>query len=194
MTSPVVTSMHDAGRALRLVAAHRVGELGFDGVLHADVDRQAHGRALGERGALHGLDADHLVDVALDAGDALVVDVDVAEHVSGELAAGIGTPQLAAEIEARSTEIVHRLRRTRRQAAPHPDEAAVAVGEVLAQRVGVEIGEHDGELFDGLVAIDDARRVGEQRVGFDVGGQQAAVAIDDVGTREALRNRLVERD
>ena len=162
---------HDAGRALRLVAAYSIGELGFDGVLHADVDRQAHGRALGERGALHGLDADHLVDIALDAGNAFVVDVDVAEHVSGQLAARIGTPQLATKIEARNTEIVHRLCRTRSQAAPHPDEAAVTVGQLLAQGVGVEIGEHDGQLFDGLVAVDDAPRVGEQRVGFDVGSQ-----------------------
>ncbi len=89
---------------------------------------------------------------------------------------------------------MHRLRRARRQAATHPHEAPVAVGKLLAQRIGVDIGEDGSQLFDGLVAIDDARRVGEQRVRFDVGRQQAPVAIDDVGTREAVRHRFVERN
>ena len=130
-------------------------------MLRSDVERQTHGRALGQRRALHGFDADHLVDVALDAGDALVVDVDVAEHVAGQLAAGIGAAQLAAKIESRQAEIVHRLRRARRQTAPYPHEAAVAVGEIVAQPRRVHIGEHDGQLFHRLVAIDDARRIGE---------------------------------
>ena len=123
---------------LRLVALNRAFKLGLDRVLHADVERQAHGRPLGERRTLHRLDADHLVDIALDAGDALVVDVDVAENVPGERASGIGAAQLAAEVEARQAEVMHGLRRLGREPAPDPDEAAGAVGKILSQRVPVE--------------------------------------------------------
>ncbi len=56
------------------------------------------------------LDADRLVDVALDPADTLVVDVDGAEHVAGEPARGIGAPQLLAEGEAGKAEIVNALR------------------------------------------------------------------------------------
>src|SRR5436190_17632446 len=117
---------------MRLVEIHGAGELGLDGVLHAHVERQAYGWTLGQRGPLHGLHADHLVDVALDAGDALVVDVDVTDDVAGKRSARVGAAQLAAEVEAREAEVVHGLRGARRQSAADPYEAARAIGQVLA--------------------------------------------------------------
>ena len=61
-------------------------------MLDADVEREAHGGAGGERCGVDSLDTDGVIDVALDAGDAAVVDVDVADDVAREPAEGIGTP------------------------------------------------------------------------------------------------------
>ena len=75
----------DAGRGVRLVLLHgRVERVG-DGVLDAEIDRQADRRIFARRrrrgGRFGGADG---VDMALDAGDAAVVDVDLAGDVAGE--------------------------------------------------------------------------------------------------------------
>jgi len=112
--------------------------------------------------------------------------------MTGERTAGIGAPQLAPEVETRETEVVHLLRSARRQSAANPDEAARAVGKVLAHAVAIEIGENGGELLDDLVAVEHAGGIGEQRVGLDVGGEQATVAVDDVGARIVSAHGLAD--
>jgi hypothetical protein len=47
----------------------------------------------------------------------------------------------------------------------------------------LDIGQHQRQLFDHFVRIDDAPRLGKQRSRLDVGGQHFAVAIDNVGPR-----------
>ena len=69
-----------------------------------------------------------------------------------------------------------------RDFALEPDEAALR-RQALAHFVGVEIGQHRGEQFDRFVDVDDLARLGEQRRRLDVGGEDLAVAIEDVGTR-----------
>ncbi len=66
-----------------------------------------------------------------------------------------------------------------RDLAFEPDEAALG-GEPFSQLAGIEIGQHRGEQLDRLVDVDQFARLGEQRRRLDVGGQDLAVAIEDV--------------
>ena len=70
----------------------------------------------------------------------------------------------------------------RRDLALEPDEAALR-RQALAHLAGVEIRQHRGEQFDRLVDVDDLARLGEQRRRLDVGREDLAVAVEDVGTR-----------
>ena len=87
----------DAGRGDRLVALHRAGELVAQDVLDAEVDRQLDRLevlAAREAGVVQ-IGEPVVVDIFLDAGDALVVDVDEADDVRGGRAARIEAAVLA---------------------------------------------------------------------------------------------------
>ena len=185
---------HEGGGRRGRVA--RRGQLQFFGepVLHADVERQAQGRGRHAPRPLHGLHPSRVVEQALDAGLPLVVGVDGADEVAGERAQRIGALELGAEGEAGEAQIVHALGHPRGEPARHPDEAPAAVGERLAQLGFVEAGKGGGELLDDLVEVEDQVRVGVERIDGDVGREQAAVAIDDVGPRPAARQRLGQRN
>ncbi len=70
----------------------------------------------------------------------------------------------------------------RRDLALEPDEAALPA-EPLAQLGGVEVGHHGGQQLDRLVDVDDAARLGEQRRRLDVGREDFAVAVENIGAR-----------
>ena len=53
----------------------------------------------------------------------------------------------------------------------------------VAHLAGVEIGQRRGQKLDRLVLVDDAARLGEQARRLDVGREDLAVAVDDVGPR-----------
>ena len=173
--------------ALRPVAADGGVEFVLERMLHADVDREANRGAIRELGTMYGIDADGIVDVFLDARDALVVDIDGAEDVAGEAARGIGAAKLVAKGEARKPEIVHLLCNFGRETAAHPDEAARAIGKRAPQFRRVEIGQNRCELLDEFVAVENDGRVGEKRGRLDIGRKQAAIAVDDVGAGEIRR-------
>ena len=78
----------------------------------------------------------------------------------------------------------------RRQLALDADEAA-ALLQPAAEIRGIDVGEHAGHLLDQLVDVDDAGRVGIEGRALDVGGEQPAVAIEDVGTMHG-RGNVVE--
>ena len=70
----------------------------------------------------------------------------------------------------------------RRDLALDPDEALLRV-EALAQFVGVDVGQNGGDEFDRFVLVDDVARLGEDRHGLDVGGENIAVAVEQIGAR-----------
>ena len=49
----------------------------------------------------------------------------------------------------------------RRDLALDPDEAGVA-GELLAERRGIEVGQHAGDQLGRLVGVDDVARLGDR--------------------------------
>ena len=80
-------------------------------MLHADVEREAHGPGRRQRrGPCTASTPTGLVEHALDAGDALLSVLTVPMHVAGERAQRIGALELVAEGEAGQAEIVHGLR------------------------------------------------------------------------------------
>ena len=153
-------------------------------VLHAQIDRELD-RLLqpvgGEpRHVQRGKPA--AVEPFLDAGDALVVDVDVADQVRDLGAVRIDALVLGEEADARQAEpvdfllllgVISRLSQTKPRARAEP----------VAHFGGVEIGQHGGQQLDRLVDVDDPARLGEQRRRAHVGREDLAVAIEDVGTR-----------
>ena len=56
-------------------------------------------------------------------------------------------------------------------------------GALVAHLAGVEIRQGCGQKLDRLVLVDDAARLAEQARGLDVGREDRAVAVDDVGPR-----------
>ena len=124
----------DAGGGERRVALHGAGQLVVQDVLDAEIDRQAHRLDVLVAGEAGGVKIGEavVVDVFLEAGDALVVDVDEAEDVGGGRPAGIEAAALLQEADAGNAEGVDLLLLLGRDLALDPDEAGVA-GELLAQ-------------------------------------------------------------
>ncbi len=122
------------------------------------------------------------VDPLLDADDALVLDIDVAELVRDLRAVGIDTLVLGEEADGRNAEAMDLRLLLRRDLAPQPGEAALAA-QAQAQIDGVEIGEDLDELGDLALNVEDAARLGIERGPLHVGRQDLAVAVDDLGAR-----------
>ena len=160
-------------------------------VLHAQIDRELD-RLLqavgGEPGQVQ-VGEPAPVEPFLDAGDALVVDIDVADEVRDlgavridalVLRAGSRCREGRADGSARAAAaVISRLSQTKRRFEAEP----------LAQLGGVEIGHDRGEQLGRLVDVDDAVRLAEQRGHAHVGRQDFAVAVEDVGPRG--RHRVV---
>ena len=159
-------------------------------MLHAQVDRKLY-RLLQPVGGKTGqvqIGKPVAVEPFLDAGDALVVDVDVADQVRDFGAVRIDALVLGEEAHARQAELVDFLLLLGRDLALEPDEAALGT-EPLAQIGGIEIGDHRGQQLARLVDVDDPARLGEQRRRPDVGCEDLAVAVENVGTRGRDRVR-----
>jgi hypothetical protein len=140
------------------------------------------------------IDADYVVNVRLDPTHALVIDIDRAEDVPGQVATWIGTAQFVAEREPRQTQIVNPLGDFRRHAAADPHKPLGLVGKRVAQLRLIDVRENGDQFFNHLVAIEHECRIDEYRRCFDVGCEQPAIAIDDIGTAEALGQRFGYRD
>ena len=167
-----------------MVALHRRDDLVAHDVLDAQIDRQLDRlQVRGDRQARRlQVGQPLLVDVFLHAGDALVVDIGQTKDMRGGRAARIEAALLGAEADARHAERHDVGLLLRRQLALQPDEAGAALQLVIGL-LDLEIRQHRRQLLDRLVGIDDAARLGEQRRGLDVGGQNLAVAVDDIGPR-----------
>ena len=179
---------HDPGGGERLELRRARHELVAQRVLHAQVDRQLDRRLQAVGGEPRQVQRREPVAVEplLHAGDALIVDVDVADHVGDFGAVGIGALVLAEEADTGQADPVDVLLLLRRDLALEPDEAALR-GEPFAQFGGVEIGQFGGEQLDRLVDIDDVTRLAVERGHAHVGGQHFAAAVEDVGTRRGNR-------
>ncbi len=154
---------HDRRRTLRTIAPDRPRQLIFDRMLHAEVDRQPHRRPIRARRAMHGFDADVLIDVALEPGNALVVDIDRADQMSRQRATGIGAAQFRSGTTGR--------------ASPRSCTRCAVLGDSprrihtkrrdLSERLCSSCdwsrsGKISGKLFDDLVAVEHHARIGEQ--------------------------------
>ena len=154
-------------------------------MLHAQVDRELHRllQPVGRKPCGMQRREPVAVEPLLDAGDALVVDVDEADQVRDLGAVRIGALVLGEKAETRKAELVDFLLLLRGDLALEPGEAAFPVAEPLAHFLGVEIRHHGGEEFDRLVHVDQPLRLAEQRRHPHVGREDLAPAIDNVRAR-----------
>ena len=130
------------------------------------------------------------VQVFLHAGDADVILVDEADHVRADRAVGIDAPVLRQETDARQSEMKDLGLLLGRDLPLDPNEAFLRA-QPLAQLFRIDVRKHGGDEFDGLVLVDDAVRLGEDRHGLDVGGEDQAVAVDEIGP--CAGDRLISR-
>ncbi|MCY1297643.1 hypothetical protein D9M70_470940 [compost metagenome] len=120
-----------------------------------------------------------LIDVALHALQALIVDVDMPEDMRGRRSARIKAPLFRPEADAGNAECQYVRLLSRRELSPQPLEGGA--GSKLPVRIApIEIGNDGRELLDDFVRIDDLSRLGIERHHVDVGRQQFPMPIDDV--------------
>ena len=127
-----------------------------------------------------------LVEIFLHASDADIVLVDVAEHMGGDRPVRIDALVLGQESYARQAEMEDLGPLFRRDLALDPHEAFLG-GKPLAQFLGVDVGQDGRDQFDRLVLVDDPVRLGEHRHGLHVGGEDLAVAVEQVRARAGDR-------
>src|SRR6266545_2902027 len=102
------------------------------------------------------------VEPFLDAGGALIVDVDVADEMRDLGSVRIDALVLGQEADPGNTKPVNLLALLRRDLALEPDEAALG-RKPPAQLGGVDLRHHRGEQLRCLVHVDNPVRLGEQR-------------------------------
>ena len=170
----------DAGAAERVEIGDLAGELALEDVLQPHVDRQLHRRVAVLQAA---------VEAALDAGETGIVEPGEAQHMGGEAALGIDPLALGLEFEAGNAELDDRHLLLRRKLARQPDEALVG-GKPGVKLVRAGLGQHGCQLHRGNALTRHLLRHGEERGGIERGGEQHAVAVDDVGARDMARASL----
>ena len=151
-----------AGRGFGLEFLARGDELFAQRELHAQIERELH-RLLQPVGGepCHVQRGEPLpVQPFLDAGDALIVDIDVPDLVRDHRAIGINALVFGQEADAGNAEPVDLLLLLRRDLALEPDEAALR-RQALAHFGGVEIRHDRGQQFSRLVHIDELAWFGE---------------------------------
>ncbi len=162
----------------------RLGEFVAQGELHAQIERKLH-RLLQPVGGepRHVQSGEPLpVEPFLDAGNALVVDIDVADLVRNRGAVRIDTLVLAEEADAGKSEPVNFLLLLGRDFALEPDEAALR-RQPFAHFGGIEVRQHRRQQFNGFIDVDQLARLGKQRRRLDVGGDDRAIAVENVRPR-----------
>ena len=164
---------NDAGRGLGVINLDCLAQLLAHHMLGTEIERDRH-RLVVAHGELR-----IIVDEFLDAGEAFVVDVDQPDHMASRCAHWIDAAIFLDEGEARQTKLVDFLLLLRRQFAFDADEAS-AGPKLGAERLGVNVGEHARHLLGQFVNVDNFGRIGVKRRALDIGGEQTAVAIENV--------------
>ena len=153
-------------------------------MLHAQVNREPD-RLLqaigGEPGEMQ-IGEPVAVEPFLDAGNTLIVDVDVADEVGDLGTIRIDALVLREEADAGQAEAIDLRALLGRDIALEPHEAALG-GEPLAQLNRIEIGQDGTQQLGRLVDIDDAIGLGKQRGRTHVGRENLAIAVENVGPR-----------
>ena len=126
------------------------------------------------------------VEPLLHAGDALIVDIDVADNVRDFGAAWIVALVLIKEADARQALAVNLALLLRSDVALEPDEAALG-RQPFAEFRGIDIGQVGGEQFDGFIDVDQPARLAIERRHAHIGRQHFAIAVEDIGTRRGDR-------
>jgi hypothetical protein len=116
--------------------------------------------------------------------------------VTRKRAQGIDALEFGAEGKTRQPQVMDQLGLARGQTARNPGEPPGPVGQGAAHFGAIEAAQDGGDLLDDLIEIENELWVGIERMTGNVGGEQLAVPIDNVGPRPALADRLgnVEMD
>ena len=164
----------DTGRGVRLELVARRHKLVAQRVLDPQIDRKPHRLlfAIGAEAGAMEIGEAVAVEPFLQPGNALIVDIDVADDVGDLVAIGVDALVLAEEANPRNAEAIHLLLLHRGDLALEPGEAAFR-SEPVADLAAVEVRQHAGKKLGRLVRVDDAPRLGEQGGRAQIGGQES---------------------
>src|SRR3954471_24144285 len=153
---------------------HALEQLVLERLLNTAVDRQhqrlAPGRIIGEA----------LIERALDAGDAMPVDVGVADDVRGKAGLRVEAVGFAVDRKAWLAERIDGFDQVRRGAPAEIEERRVRPEQreiLVLGPLGHELGE---AARDRQLIADDLAGMNRNRPSVDRPGQRLAVAIDDI--------------
>jgi hypothetical protein len=143
---------HHASRRDCLVAVDCRGQFIAQHMLNPQIQRQPHRLEILVKRHANGRKVTEPlpVDIFLHAGDALVVDVDVTDDMRRGGTAGIEPAGLGPEADTGNAKCQDLALLLWRKLTPQPLEAGVG-GEFAMDPAQIEIGQHGGEQFDGLV-------------------------------------------
>src|SRR5579883_1943173 len=186
---------HQTHTALGREILDRAAELVVQNLLQTDIDRQLQ-RLLAF--------LQNVVEPALDAGEALVVESRISDDMGDEVALGVDAALLALELETGDAELVDLEFLARRQEPLQPHEAAVR-GELRIDLGLAQIGKDLDELLRRFARIENLLRIGKERGARQRRREQDAIAIDDIGAADRrlagrgmrdprLARRLHQRD
>ena len=128
------------------------------------------------------------VELALDAHLSLGIDVGVTEHMARQLPRRVDSAFFILEFEARNTKAVYVILLAWRQMPPYPDK----IGTVTEPRscfAFIQVGKDTDQSGGRFTGIGDHTGVGEKRGGLQAGGQQYAVAVDNIGAADLVNDR-----
>ncbi len=187
---------NEAGGGERMEFGARRDELVAQRVLHAQIERERDRRLQPVGGEPRQMQRGQalIVEPLLDAGGALVVDIDVADEMRDLGAVRIVALVFVEEADAGQTLVVDFVLLLRRDVALEPDETPPR-RQPVAQFGGVEIGQIGGQKFDRFVDVDQPARFGVERGHAHVGRQDFAAAVENVGARrrDGVAGRTVAR-
>ena len=163
---------HDGRTADRLELLDRLRHFFRHQVLDPEVERQVKRCAVGEVPVL----------AALDAAQAVGIDVGEADHVAGQRPVGIEPLGLLHQGQAGECQPVRRCRLPRRKVAREVDEPLLAV-QARGDLGGAHARQDFRKAFGCALAIADFPRIGGQRIHRCRGGEDHAVAVADIPTQ-----------
>ena len=175
---------HDTAGGNGLGAFHFARKLFSDRMLHSDIEGKGYRwqlACIGQSDAVH-VAQSCLVDVAFEASEASVIDVDEACHVARGASEGVDAPCLAPKAESGQPQLVQLLACAGCDFALEPDKSALGL-QAIEEHGFINVRDDAENALDGLVDVDDIARIGKERPNPDIGCEDLSVAVEDIGSR-----------
>ena len=177
--------MHIHEHTSRTLGVHQP-HAGGQNLLHRGLDGEVDGQLqrLGGFGRIAEAVVEHLLDACgadhFGGVHAFAPEGGTTKDMRGQRAVRVKPHLAVAKQKPRFTDVMHRLDLFGRQHLANPEEFPLT-GEILQKILGLHIGENPRKFLCSARGIHHGLRLRIERGGFEIGGQKAALAVDDFG-------------